>query len=192
MRRLGWFLNEHDMWQARPWLVWVLRRVFGLGVIPSVSRRVKSEMQKFYHVNSLVSEFGGYKNVDLDWFVNKREWPLALSYSKLITGYDQSEPSMRIYAESAVEEMFTLEEATALLAWLNKHRVGKHSMKKAKLPIKSNTMGISCIPIGGPQDFLAVWKSKDWDLPFQAEAYFDLRHHDRLAKDELLAEGAPF
>jgi hypothetical protein len=37
MRRLGWFLNEHDMWQARPWLVWVLRRIFGLNVIPAVT-----------------------------------------------------------------------------------------------------------------------------------------------------------
>jgi hypothetical protein len=39
MRRLGWFLNEHGMWQARPWLVWVLQRVFGLDVIPAVDRR---------------------------------------------------------------------------------------------------------------------------------------------------------
>jgi hypothetical protein len=39
MRRLGWFLNEHGMWQARPWLVWVLQRVFGLDVIPAVDRQ---------------------------------------------------------------------------------------------------------------------------------------------------------
>jgi hypothetical protein len=39
MRRLGWFLNEHGMWQARPWLVWVLQQVFGLDVIPAVDRR---------------------------------------------------------------------------------------------------------------------------------------------------------
>jgi hypothetical protein len=40
MRRLGWFLNEHGMWQARPWLVWVLQRIFGLDVIPAVDVRI--------------------------------------------------------------------------------------------------------------------------------------------------------
>jgi hypothetical protein len=149
-------------------------------------------MQKFYSVYSLVSEFHGYSNVNLHWFVHKHEHALSFPYRELITGYDQIEPSMRAYPEIAVDELFTFEEATALLAWLNEHRQGEHSMREEKLPIESNTMGISCIPVGGPQDFLLVWKSKDWDLPFQAEAYYDLRHYDRLAKDELPAEGVPF
>jgi hypothetical protein len=47
MRRLGWFLNEHGMWQARPWLVWVLQRVFGLDVIPAVERAPKDLRTRF-------------------------------------------------------------------------------------------------------------------------------------------------
>jgi hypothetical protein len=137
-------------------------------------------MQKLYHVNSLVPEFHGYKNVDLHWFVCKHERPLGLSYSELITGYDQIDPSDRAYPESAVDEMFTFKEATALLAWLKKHRRAQHSLKQAELPIKRNTMGVSCIAVGGLQDFLMVWESEDWDLPFQAEAYFDLRHYEHV------------
>jgi hypothetical protein len=146
------------------------------------SLEARPTMQKLYYVRTTVPEFKTrgckFKDVILDWFVTKHEQPYTPPYSELITGYDQC--SDRFYPEDAVDEMFTAEEALALLAWLNEHRPGESSITQAKLPISSNTAGCGAVAVGGPCDFLMVCKSDDWDLPFKAWAYFDVRDCERM------------
>jgi hypothetical protein len=94
-------------------------------------------------------------------------------YAELIENYDANN-EMRLYSEEAINEMFSLEEAEAWMAWLKSHQGGcEHEIEEAKLPI--NTMGVGAIPVGGEQDFLMVNQEPDYDLPFTVWDSFDLR-----------------
>jgi hypothetical protein len=139
---------------------------------------------KLYKVTSYAEDFRGYKNVPLTWFVDKRPLrlfgaggSLGVPYSDVIRDYD-GDNRYAGFAEMALEGYFTEVEATALVEWLRVHRNNIASITPVKLPIESNTCNVSSIAMGGETDFLMVGKSKDYDLPFKAWAYFDVRGCD--------------
>jgi hypothetical protein len=125
MRRLGWFLNEHDMWQARPWLVWVLRRVFGLGVIPAVSRRGAAVEHKadasdepmtwqegYFGVCPQCRRHDGYANVGKSqyFFCKKHRVKWCIGANVFSSWRDQTEAEQRrIYDEIGLGEFEKIE-----------------------------------------------------------------------------------
>ena len=92
------------------------------------------------------------------WFIPRRTHPVA-PYAEVIAGYDEHEDN--IMSELTVDELFKLEEARALVQYLDTHygEQGIQSVRPAKLPVARNVIGAGCIPIGGPQgeSFCANW-----------------------------------
>ncbi len=140
-----------------------------------------SETIKLFHIHSRTNNLRGYKDVPIDWFVEKRERPLfgpngslGVAYQEVIEKYDARQHD---YAEMALEGYFTEAEAGAFVDWVRAHRNDDTAMVEQKsLPIANNIMGFIAIPVGGGQDFLTISNSSDYDLPFKVCGYFDVRH----------------
>jgi len=79
------------------------------------------------------------------------------------------------YAEEAIDELFTEDEANQLAAYLD--AFGEEhvtTIKEAALPIPKNMMGVGAIPVGGGDDFYMLCKQQEYFLPFEVWGYFDL------------------
>ena len=127
---------------------------------------------ELYHVTTLVKKYRDCKNVAFQWFRCERRVPR--SYADLIENYDLADDR---YAEGCIDEMFELDEALALKDYIDQNygEAGITTIKKAKLPIANNTMGVGEIPVGGSQDFHMLDKAPGYSLPFKVWGYFDLR-----------------
>jgi hypothetical protein len=147
-------------------------------------------MMKLYRVGTLVKEYRGCKDVAFDWFrvYNRSCKEIAVEFDELIERYDEliegynPRETGRLYAEDAIEEMFTETEATALKAYLDREHgdEGVTTIKEAKLPIGNNTMGVGAIAVGGGDDFYMLHKEPEYDLPFKAEGYYNLVGRDLI------------
>jgi hypothetical protein len=139
-------------------------------------------MPELFHVQSKIANMHGYKNVAIDWFVRRRAQPLfgesgssGVEYGRVITNYDATDP----YAELAVEEMFTKDEAEAFQTFARtKRNDATAAIKPAKLPIANNIIGCGEIPAGGGPDFLMISDSPDYDLPFKVWGFYDVRGYE--------------
>jgi hypothetical protein len=141
-------------------------------------------MTDLYRVRSTVKEFRGHRDVCLNWFMSRRAQPVA-PYADLIADYAEIEHEFRCYAEWLVDEMFTEDEANALFAWLQQNREGENAIERIPTPIKAkHEMGYGSIPVGDLEDLLVISKADDWNLPFEALGYYDLRFYERM-------EGSP-
>jgi hypothetical protein len=138
---------------------------------------------ELFTVISQVANLHGYKNVGIWWFVVERtrslfgaDGALGIPHARVITGYDATD-EYRSYCESAVEELFTADEARAFVEFLRTRRNDTSAtIKPATLPIERNQMGHGAIPVGGGPDFLTISDSLDYDLPFKVWGYFDVRN----------------
>jgi hypothetical protein len=135
---------------------------------------------RLFHVYSDVNHHRGYKNVRFQWFVHKREKPLfgkdgllGIEYRDVIEDYDTT--SMRYYAEDAVEELFTEDEAKAFVEFVKTLGDETATVESVKLPMPNNMMGVGAIPIGGEDQCLMFSKAPDYDLPFKVGGYYSLR-----------------
>ena len=143
---------------------------------------------KLYWVNSTIEEFAGCKDVNFSWLVARRPWPVV-PYTKVIEGCtsdisprsaaNTGEPwGEEEYAKAAVDELFTLEEAEMLKAYL-KEAYGDESARitEVELPITDNRIGLGFIPVGGPQGFYMLDQTDGYSLPFKVWGYYDLSMH---------------
>jgi hypothetical protein len=137
------------------------------------------EMIDLYHVYSTVKEFHRHRDVRFEWFILDRGGAVG-PYAELIAGYDP--PTYYDWPETAVNELFTADEARMLVEYLDKHHRTEsvQSIERADLPFAPNTMPYVAIPVGGPQDFLMLSERDEWPLPFKVWGYYDLRQHDRV------------
>jgi hypothetical protein len=140
-------------------------------------------MIKMFRIRTRVADFGGFKDVDLDWFVVERpqrlfgaDGALGIDYHEVIADYDATLD--RRYSEDALEEMFTAREAEIFAAWLKANRPandGNTAIRERALPINNNEIGFGAISVGGLQDFMPISKSADYSLPFKVWGYYDKR-----------------
>jgi hypothetical protein len=136
-------------------------------------------MIQLFHVNTIVEEFEGYRNVCLCWWMKRREVPLDLPHAEMIKDYDPQAEREYACPEAVLQERFTKDEANALLAYLDTIEGGKNTIEPAPIPIEGNTMPVSAIPLGGLQGSIEIHERRDYALPFKVEGYYDLRHHER-------------
>jgi hypothetical protein len=146
---------------------------------------------KLFRVTSTVPEFDGYKDVQIEWFVQQRPAPTNRPYRELIKGEPIEDANTQGWIESAIDELFSEDEAAAWAAWLRKNRHGEHAVTEAKLPYLPNTMPISATPFSGDQGCLMIWKSPGYDLPFKVEGYYDLQHYEPVSKVNHPEKSAP-
>jgi hypothetical protein len=146
-------------------------------------------MMKLYHVETIVPEFGGHREVCLSWFVDRRVVSANRPYAELINDYDPDD-EYNCYPEGAIYELFSGDEAQAFVAWL-KQNVGETDettkISEVTLPIEGNIMGTGAIPIGGPQGFLKMKEVSGSEpaaspLGFTVLGYLDLRAHEPIDK----------
>lgn len=134
---------------------------------------------ELYEVVATVDEFphGGrtYLNVELVFFVHDRgtEEP-PVPYEQAIEDYAQQRAGEARYAEGAILESFTLEEAVALQEWLAEHYGLQADIRRIALPIPANRAGVGAQDVGGAADFYVFSKHEEYSLPFEAWAYFDV------------------
>jgi len=95
MRKLGWFPNEHGAWRVRPWLEWVLRRIFGLDVIPKVAPGTCDEDDGYFGVCPFCHKNDGHINVGRShWFLfhqHKVKWCVGANLLSSWRGQTQDE-----------------------------------------------------------------------------------------------------
>jgi hypothetical protein len=130
--------------------------------------------QDLYHVKTVVKEYHGCKDVTFIWFCSdNRE---QRDYASLIANYDPSDRDV-LYAEDAINELFTEGEANRLKEYLDRSHgsEGPTTIVKANLPMDMNIMPLRGMPVGGGTSFINVYEESEYDLPFQAVAYYDLR-----------------
>jgi hypothetical protein len=136
---------------------------------------------KLYHVVTGVDEYHGHKDVCFQWFFAGTR-PSGLPYAELIEDYDPDDENIH-YAEGAVDEMFTEDEAKQLKSYLDREHGGSRTtIIEAEIPIPNHLMGHGAIPVGGPQDFYQLHNEDRYDLPFEVMGYFDLRQHEPIDK----------
>jgi hypothetical protein len=138
-------------------------------------------MIELYSVTTVVKKFRyrnqDFENVGLWWVANEGGTGsvsrFGVPYADLVKGYDDSS---RGYADSAVDECFTADEAKALKEYLDRENghEGETVIEPLSLPFESNIAGQSANAIGGGRDCLLVWERDGYPLPFKAEAYFDV------------------
>jgi hypothetical protein len=129
---------------------------------------------KFYNVKTLVAEYSGCRDVQFCWFKTEPSGP-ARPYGELIANYDPVKSGG--YAERAVDEFFTEDETTQLVACLDTEHgnQGTTTVKEVPLPIDNNGIGFGAIPVGGGSDRYLLNKESYYSLPFKVEGYFGLR-----------------
>jgi len=148
-------------------------------------------MTLLFNVTTTINEFRGCKDVCIQWFMVDRDVPVG-PYAELIEDYEHLDTEekgwgLRQYAEDCVNELFTAEEADALLAYLDQHHPtdSTHYLSSAKLPIERGVVGVGALAVGGPTDFLMLSERDSWNLAFEVWGYYDLRQHEPAAGGEL-------
>jgi hypothetical protein len=122
--------------------------------------------QARFTVSTVVENLRGYRNVPIDFFVTKRP---GETVEPLTGDYAVDFPA------EAFRELFTEDEAEALVGWLRTHRSDNSAVvQPVKLPLPANIGPTGAIAVGGPPDFLMIDESPDYDLAFKAWGYFSV------------------
>ncbi|MBV9966326.1 MAG: hypothetical protein JO008_11595, partial [Alphaproteobacteria bacterium] len=145
---------------------------------------------KLYTVTTIAKEYHGYKDVAFSWFRSARGEPRP--YGELIENYDPNDSYAR-WAEDAIDELFTEAEAIALKEYLDREHghVDLTRINEAELPTPMNTMALGATPFGGLVDCYMCFREPNYDLPFQVEGHFDLRHCEPCRSQEIPVPSFP-
>lgn len=124
------------------------------------------ETKRLYRVISTVPRLTHrgctYKDVKIIWLAERDEPPVS-------------------YEEGAIDELFTLEEAHALAAYLFEAHNDAVTIEPIVLPWNSkDTMPIGAIPLGGPTDQYMLYREPEYNLTFKVCGFFDIRGYERI------------
>lgn len=159
--------NAHGhLYYYRPW--------------PNVSNGVIRDpcRWRLYSASSVVDEFSGFDDVTLIWTAFARGSPVA-PYEECIAGYRGIRPRLRHFAESAVDELFTLEEAEELSEFLRWAFGVEAEIHEVSLPLPPSTVGLQ--GVGGYGDlWYPLYKVPGYDLSVNIEGY--ITEHDLEGK----------
>ena len=146
---------------------------------------MKTNIPKLFDVRTLAAVYRDYKDVMFEWFfAGKLDYPSEF-YDELIRDHDRTKPEDHKCAERAIDELFTCDEAAALLAFLNhEHPNDEHVIVAPVLPIPPNMTGISMSWVG---DFCQLYRLPNYALSFQVEGLYDLRFCAPARRRQLFA-----
>ena len=137
-------------------------------------------MRELFQVHSVAREYRGRRDVTFHWFITNRDGKPSVPYSEAITNYQAG----NLYAEGAIEEMFTREQADLLVAYLKNYPSTEH-VEPAGLPIPDNRAGYGAAAVGGPTDFYMLADTEGYDLPFSVWGFFDLSRSEAVAGEAI-------
>jgi hypothetical protein len=90
------------------------------------------------------------------------------------------------YIQSLAEETFTEEEADKLIAFMESFKDTKAEKVPALKPTEGG-IGVGALPVGGWDGFYMLDRMDNYDLPFKAWAYYDMRNYEPTPEAELRA-----
>ena len=91
-----------------------------------------------------------------------------------------------LYIKSQAEETFTEEEADKLIAFMESFKDTKAEKVPALKPTEGG-IGVGALPVGGWDGFYMLDRMDNYDLPFKAWAYYDMRNYEPTPEAELRA-----
>ena len=96
------------------------------------------------------------------------------------------------YEEAAWNELFSVEEAAALVAWLlRSYGDGGEEVTIKPMEPSSDCIPIGAIPAGGASDFYMFTEEDHYDLPFRAWGYYELDDPETVIRAPEM-EAVPF
>jgi hypothetical protein len=125
-----------------------------------------------FRVNTTIPEYGHHKDVTFYWFkktITRRRQAL---YEVLINDYNVKENNA--YAEWAIEELFSADEAAALKAYLDAVHgdAGTTVIEPVELPMRKS-FPFNAIEAGGGVDYYELCREPEYNLPFEVWGFFD-------------------
>jgi len=136
---------------------------------------ITKEVNEMYNCYLEVEDFLGHKNFEfiMGYSECDTKRKLELPYQKFITDYNTSEN--RLYAISAIDEMFLLEEVEQMDSYFSKHPQVKFRYEPAELPINGNMFPLDWKYTGG---ILSLYDFVEYDgnnqLNFGVCCYYDV------------------
>jgi hypothetical protein len=132
---------------------------------------------RLFSAHSLVDNFQGSDGVRLNWVCLERENPVA-PYETLIEGYNDLDERVRSYFEEFIRELFTEDEIRLLEAYLVETVGPELHIQEEPLPASSIfiPMPFRQVCFGKGRGFHNLFGEAQYDLPFKAGAYYDLRN----------------
>lgn len=96
-----------------------------------------------------------------------------------------------VYFFSQFDMMFSLPEVGQLIEWFITHRPTSH-VEVFPAVAHENAMSISCMAVGGGDDFLMFDESEDYTLPFKVWGYYNLRTYwETMPASSVAADDVP-
>lgn len=152
-------------------------------------------MIKLYEVNSTIPNYADTGvPAKVYWLMIERPEPLAVDYAEAIQDYEEAQAITRTakafadtddplsglsmaddpagVAEIAINELFTLEEAEQVLAFVREACDLESEIREVALPIPQEIFPTSFIPAGGDFDYLYPGRLAD-SLPFRVYGVID-------------------
>jgi hypothetical protein len=117
-----------------------------------------------------VPEYEHYKDVTFYWFYYETTRRRQALYEVLIKDYDAKENDA--YAEGAIEELFSADEAAALKVYLDAvHGDGTTVIEPVELPMRKS-FPFGAIGAGENDDYYMLSEDFEYNLPFKVWGYF--------------------
>ena len=157
---------------------------------------------KLYRVYSRIDDFVhrlGSRNVivngvKVEWcFMDERDTP-PIPYAVGIEGYEQAcaKSEGSTYAEMAIDELLTTEEAEALKEYLTQVYDTSCEMEEVGIPIPANSVGTFCFYDAASvstEGCINLYKVEGYSLPFRVSGVYSLETNEDFQRK--IHEGGP-
>lgn len=122
-----------------------------------------------------------YADVGVTW-LRAEEQP-AVPYERALQGYNPAEPDL--YRESTIDDLFTLEEAEQLQAYLLETYDTETELIAVPLPLpKGALLSPGVLPTGGTRDLYPLIYHEGYSLPFMVNGFYDVDGHRLIGPTE--------
>lgn len=103
----------------------------------------------------------------------------------MISNYKLKDKVSKIYAQTLIEELFTIKEIDEIKIFFNKMPKNKLSYKEVKLPLNTEGLiGYSACPVGrGSPDRLEFYKDDLYSLSYPLCGFYDIRRNIECRKN---------
>lgn len=132
-----------------------------------------------YRAYSVLLSFQGKDNVRIVWIpLRSGETPLS-DYEDLVPNFDELTQEVRSRVKGYIDEFFTARELEALRRYLKERRDCPVEAEPLKTPLSwTDDQGHPLTPLRtdrqGKGRFIRIERTKEFDLPFDVAALYDL------------------
>lgn len=133
---------------------------------------------KLYSLCSIINQIDNKINVPFMWFVNERVSPPSLPFKEIVVNFENLGNENSSYVKEFLYEKFREDEVVQFREYLKKYYNTEIEAEELSLPLaedEQNFYPYKWVPVGGGVDCYLLYKHKNYNLPFEVCAYYDLR-----------------